>query len=60
MENTSELQDLLESMRNNIEISLLLLHMGKNELLSTPLEALHVQSQQVIDGWCIIEESIVN
>jgi len=43
-------------MKNNIDISLLLIHMGKDKLLPTPLEVLHEQSQQVIDGWCVIGE----
>ncbi len=60
MENESELQDLLESMRNNIEISLLLLHMGKDKLLPTPLEQILIQAQDVVDGWCVVEDSIVN
>jgi hypothetical protein len=55
MENLNELQDLLESMRNNIDISLFLIAAGKVNLLPTPLEAIHEQSQQVIEGWCIKE-----
>jgi len=56
MENVDELIDILESMANNIKISLLLIHSGQHNLLPTPLEALHAQSQEVIDGWCIKEE----
>ena len=54
MNNIQELEDLLCSMRNDIDISLLLIRMGKDELVCTPLEDLHFKSQQVIDGWCVV------
>lgn len=58
MENVDELVDLLESLKNDAEISLLLIAMGKLTLLPTPLEDLHFKSQQIIDGWCIKNESL--
>lgn len=56
MGNISELEDLLLSMRNNIDISLLLIAMGKDKLLPTVLEALFQQAQEMVD-YCIVDDA---
>jgi hypothetical protein len=53
--NTQELIDLLESMRNKIDVSLFLIKCGKDEWLPSILECIHEDSQKVIDGWCVQE-----
>ncbi len=54
--NITELDDLLESMQNVISAALFLLRRGKFDLLPTQLEYLYELSQQVIDGFCIVDE----
>jgi len=53
LENTQELTDLLESMRNKIDTALLLIHIGKHHLVATQLEGIFEDSHTQIEGWCI-------
>lgn len=53
LENPQELVDSLESMRNKIDTTLLLLHVGKHHLVATQLESIFEDSHMQIEKWCI-------
>ena len=50
------LQGDLDSLSNLCQIAELLLHYDKTELLPTILELMHIQTQNLVDSYCCVDD----
>ncbi len=50
------LREYLKTTRNLCDVALIVLEQGKDELLPTLLELMHVETQRLIDDYCIVEK----
>ena len=50
------LREYLKTTRNLCDVSLIVLEQGRDELMPTVLELLYVETQRLIDDYCVKEE----
>lgn len=51
------LNEALKTTRNLCDVSLMVLEQDKEELLPTLLELLHVETQRLIDDYCVEDDN---
>ena len=47
------LREYLKTTRNLCDVSLIVLEQGRDELLPTVLELMHVETQNIVDEYCV-------
>lgn len=50
------LSEALKTTRNLCDVSLMVLEQGKDDLLPTVLELLHLETQEIVEDYCILGE----
>ncbi|KKM18523.1 hypothetical protein LCGC14_1664830 [marine sediment metagenome] len=53
---TALAKGILKMTRNLCDVALIVLEQGKDELMPTVLELMHVETQRLIDDYCIVEK----
>jgi len=52
----NELNEQLKTTRNLCDVAIILVQLGKENLLPTILETLHQETQGMIDDYCVVKD----
>ena len=50
-----QLLEQLKTIKNLVEVAVILVNLGREELLPTVLELLYLESQDIVDEYCVVK-----